>query len=337
MSGAKRSSPFIASLMLAVFGVVAMSGCAETPPPQNVSPPRDPTRIYVANEGSNTVSVIDGDTFKPIGEIESLNHATHDLALTRDGRKLFATNLASGAVSVIDTASLQTVVSVYTGKRSHVVALTNDGKHAWVANIADGTISIVETIGYRVLGVIPIPQAMGITFSLDGQFAYVSSMNKTVSVVDVAAHQVIETIPVGTNPHFLVVGPNGYIWGTNTGQNDIFVIDPRENKIVGTLEVGQSPQQIAFGYKGTTGPLAYISVGGLNKVVTTLADTKNLKVRDQIDVGEEPNGIWSNPVGSLVYVAHSKSNDLRVIDTATSQVISTVPLGRKPIRVVVSR
>ena len=93
------------------------------------------------------------------------------------------------------------VVSVYTGKRSHVVALTNDGKHAWVANIADGTISIVETIGYRVLGVIPVPQAMGITFSLDGQFAYVSSMNKTVLVVDVtAAHQVIETIPVERTP-----------------------------------------------------------------------------------------------------------------------------------------
>jgi YVTN family beta-propeller protein len=316
---------------------ILLSGCAEAPTIENTVPPHDPTRIYVANEGSNTVSVIDGDSFQPVGEIQALNHATHDLALTRDGRKLFATNLASGAVSVIDTPSLQTVASIYTGKRCHVVAITNDGKHAWVANIADGTISIVETIGYRVLGVIPVPQAMGITFSQDGQFAYVSSMNKTVSVVDVAAHQVIETIAVGTNPHFLVLAPNGYIWGTNTGQNDIFVIDPRENKVVGSLEVGQAPQQIAFGYKGTTGPLAYISVGGLNKVVTTLTDPHNLKVREQIDVGEEPNGMWSNPVGSLIYVAHSKSNDLRVIDTATSQVISTVSLGRKPIRVVVSR
>ena len=177
---------------------------------------------------------------------------------------------------------------------------------------------------------------MGITFSLDGQFAYVSSMNKTVSVVDVAAHQVIETIPVEQTPTSWSWVRTAISGVRNTGQNDIFVIDPKENKIVGTLEVGQSPQQIAFGYKGTTGPLAYISVGGLNKVVTTLADTKNLKVRDQIDVGEEPNGIWSNPVGPLC-TPHSKSNDLRVIDTATSQVISTVPLGRKPIRVVVSR
>ena len=337
MMGKMQPLPFAWSVLGAIVLNGYVAGCAEAPPAQNVMPPRDPTRIYVANEGSNTVSVIDGDTFQPVAEIQSLNYATHDLALTRDGRKLFATNLASGAVSVIDTTSLQTVASIYTGKRSHVVALTNDGKHAWVANIADGTISIVETIGYRVLGTIPVPQAMGITFSQDGQFAYVSSMNKTVSVVDVATHLVVESIPVGANPHFLVLAPNGYIWGTNTGQNDIFVIDPKENKVVGTLEVGPAPQQITFGYKGTTGPLAYISVGGLNKVVTTLADPNNLKIRDQIEVGEEPNGIWANPAGSLVYVAHSKSNDLRVIDTATSQIISTVPLGRKPIRVMVSR
>jgi YVTN family beta-propeller protein len=36
-------------------------------------------------------------------------------------------------------------------------------------------------------------------------------------------------------------------------------------------------------------------------------------------------------------VVHENSNDLRVVDTGTGQVIATVPVGRKPIRVVVSR
>jgi YVTN family beta-propeller protein len=34
---------------------------------------------------------------------------------------------------------------------------------------------------------------------------------------------------------------------------------------------------------------------------------------------------------------HEASNDLYVIDTGTSAVMATVPVGRKPIRVVVSR
>jgi YVTN family beta-propeller protein len=50
-----------------------------------------------------------------------------------------------------------------------------------------------------------------------------------------------------------------------------------------------------------------------------------------------PDGIAANREGTRVYVTHEVSNDLRVIDTGMSQLIATVPVGRKPIRVVVSR
>jgi YVTN family beta-propeller protein len=80
-----------------------------------------------------------------------------------------------------------------------------------------------------------------------------------------------------------------------------------------------------------------VTVGGLNKVLAVPADPKNLKIIDEINVGEGPNGIWANPEGTRLFVGHDKGNDLRVIDTGTSQVIATVPVGRKPIRVVVSR
>jgi len=316
-------------LASAVIGVI---GCAETRELASL-----PSRIYVANESSNTVSVIDTGNYKLVGEVDTLMAAPHDLSLSRDGERLYTTNLASGGLSVIDTRSLETIAKLYTGKRCHVVTLSNDGKQAWVANITDGVISIVETNGYRILGTIPIQQAMGIAFSQDGRFAYISSMNKTVSVVEVASHQIIQTIPVGANPHFLVVGPGGYIWGTNTGQNDIFVIDPAEQKVIGTVEVGPSPQQITFAYKGTAGPLAYVTVGGLNKVVVINSDPNKLKILEQIDVGEAPNGIYANSVGTRVYVGDSKSNDVRVIDSGTSQVIATTPVGRKPIRVVASK
>lgn len=318
--------------LVSAYAVVGVIGCAEMQEQASI-----PSRIYVANESSNTVSVLDAGDYKLVSEVDTLGHSPHDLSLSRDGERLYVSNLASGGVSVINARSLETIARLYTGKRCHVVTLSNDGNQLWVANITDGIVSIVETKGYRILGTIPIPQAMGIAFSQDGRFVYISSMNKTVSVVEVASHQIIQTIPVGSNPHFLVVGPGGYIWGTNTGQNDIFVIDPAENKIIGALEVGPAPQQITFAYKGTVGPLAYVSVGGLNKVVVITSDPKNLKIREQIDVGEEPNGMWSNPVGTRVYVAHSKSNDLRVIDSGTSQVIATTPLGRKPIRVVASK
>ena len=62
---------------------------------------------------------------------------------------------------------------------------------------------------------------------------------------------------------------------------------------------------------------------------------------EQIDIGQyqgqRPNGIWANPQGTRLFVANEGSNNLLVIDTGTNEVIATVPVGRKPIRVVVSR
>jgi YVTN family beta-propeller protein len=296
-------------------------------------------RIYVANESSNSVTVIDAQKFEVIGTVDAKNHSTHDLALSRDGKRLFATNLASGRLSVIDTQLLETIASISTGTRCHVVTLTNDNRQAWVANIGEDNISIVDTATYRILGTIPVGKGpTGLVFSQDGRFAYVSNQgDKSLNVIDTASHQIIKTFPVGVNPHFLVLSPAGHIWGTNTGGSDIYVIDPATQEKIASFEVGPQPQQIAFGYKGMQGPNAYVTVGGLNKVIALNADPKNLRVVDQIDVGQGPNGIWANPEGTRMFVGNQTSNDLRVIDTGTSQVIATVPVGLKPIRVVVSR
>src|SRR5262245_14566596 len=223
-----------------VLLLVGLTGCtavprqeASTQPPQPSPPARESPiqlgpRIYVANESSNSVTVIDGVSFTTLGTVDARNQATHDLALSRDGTRLFATNLASGKLSVIDTHTLETIASIPTGNRCHVVTLTQDNRYAWLANIVEDNISIVDTTNYRILGTLPVGRGpTGIAFSVDGRFAYVSNQgDKTVTVVDTASQELIQTIPVRTNPHFLVLGPDKRIWGTNTGENDIYVIDP---------------------------------------------------------------------------------------------------------------
>ena len=322
----------------------------ETPPapapprPASARPPAAApaiaqTRIYVANESSNSVTVVDGGRLAVLATIDALSFATHDLALTRDGRTLLATNLASGRVSIIDTARMETVGSLYTGSRAHVVAFTNDDRQAWVANIGEDDVSIVDVATWRVLGVIKTGRGpTGLAFSRNGRFAYISNQgDKTVAVVDTVTHAVVKRIPVGTNPHFLILGADGRIWGCNTGSNDIYVIDPNVQDIVGSFQVGPAPQQIAFGYKGMAGPYAYVTVGGFNKVFVLGGEASALRVIEEIEVGERPNGIWANPQGTRVFVVHEGSNDLRVIDTGTARVIATIPVGQKPIRVVVSK
>jgi len=319
---------------LAIVSLVALVGCAETQSKDVDEASR--SQVFVANESSNSVTVIDGDSYQVVATVDARSHATHDLAVSRDGRWLFATNLASGRLSAINTRAMETVATIPTGDRAHVVTLTNDNRQAWVANIGDNTISIVDTTSFRILGTIAVGKGpTGLTFSRDGHFAYVSNQgDKTVEVIDTTSLKVIKAIPVGTNPHFLVLGPDGRIWGTNTGGTDIYVIDPVVQDKVASINVGPAPQQIAFGFKGLQGPNAYVTVAGLNRVVVVSADPKNLRILEQIDVGQRPNGISGNREGTRLFVVHEISNDMKVIDTGSSSVLATVPVGRKPIRVV---
>ncbi len=321
-------------LALVAAALAALSGCTEMQGKEAEEPAH--SRVYVANESSNSVTVIDGDSFQVVGTVDARNHATHDLAVSRDGRWLFATNLASGRLSAINTKAMETVASIATGDRAHVVTLTNDNRQAWVANIGENTISVVDTTTFRILGTIGVGKGpTGLTFSRDGRFAYVSNQgDKTVEVIDTASHRVLKAIPVGTNPHFLVLGPDGRIWGTNTGGTDIYVIDPATQDKIASINVGPAPQQIAFGFTGLLGPNAYVTVAGLNRVVVLSADPSNLRILEQIDVGQRPNGISGNREGTRLFVVHEVSNDLKVVDTGSSAVLATVPVGRKPIRVV---
>ena len=331
-----NGSPFSSRSTIVALSLLALASCATETQTTKEADEATRSRVFVANESSNSVTVIDGDSFQVVGTVDARNHATHDLAVSRDGRWLFATNLASGRVSAINTRALETVASIATGDRAHVVTLTNDNRQAWVANIGDNTISIVDTTSFRILGTIAVGKGpTGLTFSRDGRFAYVSNQgDKTVEIIDTTSQKVIKAIPVGTNPHFLVLGPDGRIWGTNTGGTDIYVIDPATQDKIASINVGPAPQQIAFGFKGLQGPNAYVTVAGLNRVVVVSADPKNLRILEQIDVGQRPNGISGNREGTRLFVVHEVSNDLKVIDTGSSSVLATVPVGRKPIRVV---
>lgn len=336
--------PFFTVTRIAIIGLSLslLPSCAEFSKLEKNLTGKSPQlapRVYVANESSNSVTVIDALTFKVIATVDAKNFSTHDLALSRDGTRLFATNLASGRLSVIDTKALETVASIYTGNRCHVVALTNDNRFAWVANIGDDSISIVDTNDYRIVGTIAVGKGpTGLTFSRDGSFAYVSNQgDKTVAVVDTASYRVIKIIPVGSNPHFLTLGPDGRIWGANSGGNDIYVIDPGTQTKVATFEVGPNPQQIAFAYKGMVGPNAYVTVSGANHVAVVSINNTRMQVVERIPVGDKPNGILANTEGTRIYVGNEGSSDLSVIDTGTNTRIATTLVGRKPIRVVMSR
>ena len=80
----------------------------------------------MATGRGNTVVVFDTETYEPLATVP-VGRRCWGLALTADGRKLYAANGLSNDVSVIDTDSLRVVKTIPAGDGPWGVAIKNWG------------------------------------------------------------------------------------------------------------------------------------------------------------------------------------------------------------------
>src|SRR5215467_16017685 len=79
----------------------------------------------------------------------------------------YVTNLLSGTVSVIDTATNTVVATVPVGIDPRGVAITQDGTHAYVTNaVESGAVSVIDSATNTVVATVPVgfnPYGVAIT------------------------------------------------------------------------------------------------------------------------------------------------------------------------------
>ena len=88
---------------------------------------------YITNQLSNSVSVIDLETYKVIKEI-SVGLKPAGIAVTKNGKKIFVSNPESKEISVIDGSKLENIKNISLGKGPLGIALTKDDKFLLVSD-----------------------------------------------------------------------------------------------------------------------------------------------------------------------------------------------------------
>jgi YVTN family beta-propeller protein len=83
----------------------------------------DGSRAYVANQSSNSVSVIDTASITVVAAV-AVGSTPFGVAITAEGSRAYVTNQSSNSVSVIDTASNTVVTMVQVGRAPSGVAIT---------------------------------------------------------------------------------------------------------------------------------------------------------------------------------------------------------------------
>jgi YVTN family beta-propeller protein len=303
-------------------------------------------RVYLSDQFSNTVSVVDPAAGTLLGVIRlgDLTPANlsplyrgqllvHGLGLSPDSTTICAVSIGSNSVTFIDTATNRVKHTSYVGRAPHEAMFTRDGTEVWVTVRGEDYVQVLDGHTYAAQDRITVPNGPGMTiFSPDGQYGYVvSSFTPMAVVIDVRTHRIIARIPQASpfSPDVAVTPDGRQLWFTlkDVGKTQVVSARPPFAPIA-LLETGPITNHVNFVRNGK-GQFAYVSVGGKNEVqVYTTSEHPTLVAT--IATGHLPHGIWPSGDGSRIYVGLENGNAVTAIDTSTNTVITTIRSGQGP-------
>jgi YVTN family beta-propeller protein len=312
-------------------------------------------QIYVANQGSNDVTAIDGKTNiatqVPVGTNPAnvAMSAPTAIAVNPTTNKIYVVNqgtavkqFTDGGVSVIDGTTNTVTATIAVGKEPMALAVNPVTNMIYVANLGVGlsTVTVIagatnatSTVSVQVA---PISVAINTTTN---QIFVANRGSNSVSMIDGATNTVTNvTLSPSVTPVAVAVNPVlNHVYVASSFSSSVInpavsVVDPVAKKVLKTVAVGNGPTGLVA--NPVTG-LIYASNQGDN-TVTVIEDGANIGTSVLIPVGNHPYGVALNPTTNQIYVTDQGSNSLTVIDGGTNTVSSTVAVGSQPNGVAVN-
>jgi YVTN family beta-propeller protein len=333
----------VAILVLAAANGLARAGQAPAAASVPDVPVSSRDRVYLGEQFSNTISVIDpaSNTLLGVirlgdpqpGNLSPLYRGqllVHGLGFSPDHRTLVAVSIGSNSVSFIDTASNAVKHITYVGRSPHEAFFTPDGREVWVSVRGEDYISVLDAKHYGEIARIPVPNGPGMAiFSPDGRYGYVcSSFTPETLVIDVRTRRVAGRVtqPSPFCPNIAAAPRGDQVWFTlkDVGKAVVFNARPPFN-ILREIEIGPLTNHVNFALTDR-GQLAYITVGGLNQVQVFRTDT--FEKIATIPTGPLPHGIWPSGDGTRMYVGIENGDAVSAIDTRLQQVVATIGSGQ---------
>ena len=213
------------------------------------------------------------------------------LAISADGRTLYAAENQADALAIVDLA---------TGEVSGVPLGRCD------------TVQPARAAG-RVLAQC---QPYGVTLSGDGRTAYVSDWGEhSVSVIDTRSRTLLCQVQVGTHPNALARNPvpgRHELYVANGDSDSVSVIDTATNTVTRTFDLapypgapeGSSPNALAVAPDGRT---LYVANAGNNDIdVVALDEAEGGRILGMIPTAWYPTGVDVSPDGRTLFVENAK-------------------------------
>src|SRR5450432_776821 len=300
-------------------------------------------RVYVAEQFSNTVSVIDPVDNKLLGVIrlgdpQPANLSplyrgqllVHGMGYSPDHKTLAVVSIASNSITFIDTATNAIKHVTYVGRAPHEAFFTPDGNEVWVTVRGEDYVAVLDAHTFEEKSRIKVPGGPGMQiFSPDGMYGYVcSSFNPDTVVITLADHRIVGHVKQDSPfcPNIAASPDGAQVWMTlkDTGRVEVFDARPPFS-VLKSFDTGPITNHVNF-VRNANGLFAYVTIGGLNEI--QVYSTDDFARVATIPVGKLPHGIWPSGDGTRVYVGLENEDRIAAVDTLTNRVIATSPIGQ---------
>ncbi len=135
--------------------------------------------------------------------------------------------------------------------------------------------------------------------------------------------RVVGSFPVGSSPWGVAYDPtNGYVYVTNSGSDNVSVVDPATGHQVASIGVGKTPYQIAYDSVND-----YLYVANDESNTTSVIDGSTNSVIKTIPIGYLPYAVMVDPANGDIYVTDSGGPNVTMISGATDKTIGSIGVG----------
>jgi YVTN family beta-propeller protein len=273
--------------------------------PHHIAPAWDMSALYVDNEGSSSLTVLDIHTGKPTGQVNI--PFPYNLYFTPDGTKAIDVVERLQRIEFRDWrhgwALLKSVAIPWPGV-DHM-DFSADGSYLMISTEYSGIVAKVDVntmslVGYVRVGGLPID----VKVSPDGQYFYVTNQGLMgVSVIDPDAMRVVQFIPTGRGAHGLQISRDTKsLYVSNRLEGSISVIDFATRNVTAKWHIpgGGSPDMLQLNPEGTQ-----LWASGRYNATVYVFDTTTGDVLARIPVGSEDHGLTYFPNVGRYSIGHN--------------------------------
>jgi YVTN family beta-propeller protein len=294
-------------------------------------------KIYVTNQYSNTVSVIDGDKDTE-EETISVGALPYDVDVDHLTNRIYVANLGSHYVSVIDGETNREVANITNIRTPVGLDVDPTNSYLYVTSIDTNTLLKVDTVNNKVVDKTTKVGLNPYTVDIKPRTnkIYVSNLGSNdISVIDGDSFTSLKNITVGNLPVGLAASPrSNTVYVANRGSDTVSVIDSISDTVIKNLTVGHEPNGIDINFRTN---MIYVTNTGSSTVSVIDDNTKRvvkeIKVNNNISpellqvqvlppASEFPNVasfVDTNRETNMIYVTNTGSSTVSVIDGDTNK------------------